>query len=94
MPEVDNEVRKEFNEWLDGKPEVIKEMAVILKPWNKYRLKQTGQHCSICSYNEDGTVTVNVDGHDNDVLGAMNKMVTTQVFGIYPNDLEALDVDA
>ncbi len=90
MPEIDDKTQKEFNEWLNGRPEVIKEMAAKLKPWNRYRLKQTGQHCTLYSYSEDGTVTINVNGHDSEALDAINNMTQVRVFGINPDDLELL----
>jgi len=86
----DDEVKKEFNEWLEGRPEVIQKLAEKLKPWFRYRLKPTGQHCLLYSYSEDGTVTITVDGHDSEWLDKMNKMMPINVFGISPDDLEIL----
>jgi len=80
----------EFEEWLKDRPEIIKTMAGKLKPWFRYRLKTTGQHCNLYSYSENGTVTIEVNGHDSEVLDAINKMIPIGVFGINPDDLEVL----
>lgn len=42
------------------------------------------------SYSEDGTVTVTVDGHDSEILDAMNSAMPINVFGISADDLEVL----
>ncbi len=84
------ELEQNLQEWLSGRPEVIKEMAEKLKPWERYRLKPTGQHCTLYSYSENGTVTITVGGHDSEPLDAMNKMTLINVFGIDPNELELL----
>ena len=81
---------KEFNDWMDGKPKIIKDMADKLKPWLRYRIKSTRQHCDIYSYSEDGTVTVTVNGHDSKILNEMNKAIQVNVFGINPIDIEEL----
>ena len=91
MTEISNEAKKEFEEWLDGRPDVIQKMAVSLKPWFRYRLKPTGQHCSLYSYFEDGTVTITVDGHDTEALDMVNKVMPVNVFGISPDDLEIIE---
>lgn len=65
---AETEQEQALNKWLEGRPDVIVDMAAKLKPWLRYRVKQTGQHCSLCSYSENGTVTVTVDGHDNSKL--------------------------
>lgn len=82
----------EFNEWLKDRPEVIKKMAEKLKPWLKYKLKTTGQHCTIYSFSEDGTVTIYIDGHDDEVLNKINQLIAIKVFGIDPDDLEVIEL--
>jgi hypothetical protein len=84
------ELEIEFNEWLKDRPEIIKLMAEKLKPWLRYRLKTTGQHCNLYSYSEDGTVTVTVNGHDSEILNHMNELIEVNVFGVSPDDLEPL----
>lgn len=81
----------ELEEWLDGRPEIIKELANKLPPWHRYRIKQTGQHCHIFSYLENGTVVVTVNGHDSQFLDAANQAMPFTVFGIDQNDLKIID---
>tara|TARA_R100000655_G_scaffold96594_1_gene139145 strand:- start:2402 stop:2767 length:366 start_codon:yes stop_codon:yes gene_type:complete len=85
--ELHEDAQLAFNEWLVDKPKKIKDIAKKVKPWFRYRIKETGQHCTVVSYFEDGTLKVNVDGHDLEVLDVMNQV---NVFGINPDDLEAL----
>ena len=80
----------EFKEWLKDRPQIIKELAEKLPPWNEYRIKKTGQHCQIYSYSEKGTITVIVNGHDDKFVNAINKAVQTKVFGISPENLEII----
>lgn len=82
------EKEAELKEWLIGRPEVIKKMAGQLKPWINYRIKQTGQHCTLEAYAEDGTVRVVVNGHDYEPQNGINKLYRFDVFGIKPSDLE------
>jgi len=86
MTEQDNML----NEWLTGRPQAVKDMAYKVKPWYLYRLKPTGQHCSIYSYSEDGTVTISIEGHDSEALDTVNKIIGFNVFGIEPQDLEII----
>lgn len=55
---------------------MIQEMAKKYPPNLLYRLKDDGNRCTLYSYSEDGTVTVNITGEYN--LVAFNR----QVFGI------------
>lgn len=82
--------QKDFEDWLDGRPEVIKEMAATIKPWHRYRVKTTGQRCTLYSFSEDKTVTIEVDGHDSAILNAINRLLPMKVFGVNPDDLELL----
>jgi len=84
------EIEHAFTEWLRDRPEVIKKMAEKFKPWFNYRVKSTGQHCNLYSYSEDGTVTVQINGHDNDFLDSINEMLPMGVFGVNPEDLEVI----
>ncbi len=83
-------MKKEFNDWLSTRPEIIKKMGEKWPPWNRYRLKTTGQHCYLCSYSEDETVTITIYGHDTSALDAMNQMLPRNVFGVNPEDLEII----
>ena len=82
---------KEFDIWLQDRPEVIQTMARKYPPWFHYRLKPTGQHCELYSYSEDGTVTVGIIGHDKEMLNQVAQVTRLGVFGIDPNDLEILE---
>ena len=84
------DAQQALNEWLSDRPQEIKDLAEKVKPWFRYRIKETGQHCTLVSYFEDGTLKVNVDGHDSEALDMMNKIVQVNVFGISPESLEVL----
>ena len=79
-----------FKEWLVDRPQVIKDLADKLPPWNRYMIQGTGQYCSVVSYFEDGTVTVRVDGHRLEGLDAVYNELPIKVFGILPLDLIAI----
>ena len=66
-----NEEKAAFEVWLEGRPEVIKDMAHKYPPWKRYRIKSTGQECVLYSYSEAGTVTVDAEGlvFDHRVFG-------------------------
>lgn len=75
-------------EWVKGRPPVIQAMCERFPPGRLYRLKPTGQRVTMHSYNESGTVTVEITGEYN--LVDFNR----QVFGINPDDLEECDLPA
>ena len=81
-----------LEEWLKDRPQSIKDTARSSPPWNRYRLTKTGQHGTIRSYSEDGTVSMEFYGHDSPDLAAINEMTHVVVFGIDPADLEPLGV--
>ena len=81
----------DFNKWLEGSPKVIRELGEKITPFVRYRIKSTGQHCSIVSYFEDGTLRVNVDGHESPLLDEINNSIQVGVFGIKPDDLEPIE---
>ncbi len=64
---------------------MVRAIAERLPPWNLYRMKSTGQRCTIAAIAEDGTVRVDVTGEFNLI------MFGRSVFGIDPNDLEVCD---
>ena len=80
-----------LEKWLEGRPDSIKKLARTIGPWDRCRLKDTGQHGWIYSYFEDGTVAVRVDGHDNEARNIICKQLPIIVFGIPPEDLEVLE---
>lgn len=73
-------------EWLATRPAIVQALAARLRPDTLYRLRGSGHRCTLYSYNENGTVTVTVDGRFNRVLFGRN------VFGISPEDLEECDL--
>jgi hypothetical protein len=80
--------KEEFNEWLKDKPQSIKDLGGKLKPWVKYRIKATGQHCIIKSYDENGTVMVAVTGHDDEFLDMKYLAQPMRVCGVKSDELE------
>ena len=68
----------EFKEWFDSRPESIQAMIKANPPWFHYTLKTTGKECTLHSYSEDGTVTIDTE----DTWG-----IEYSVFGIKPEDL-------
>jgi hypothetical protein len=80
------EINPDAQEWIDGRPKVIKAMIAKTPPNLLYRLKPTGQRVTIYSYSEAGTVTVLVSGQYN--LTDYER----RVFGVNPDDLEECDL--
>lgn len=84
-------MQKEFSEWLEGRPKVIKQLAAKVQPWHRYKIKETGQYCNVYAYYEDGTVAVQINGHDGEMLNTMYSMMRQNVFGVNPDSLEMLE---
>jgi hypothetical protein len=83
--EMSTEEQREWDAWVAERPSIVQELAQRF-PWNiLYRMKSTGQRCTIVSYNEDGTLRVFVSAKYNFVL------FEREVFGIHPDDLEETD---
>jgi len=82
---------EEFSEWLKDKPQSIKDLGDKIKPWNKYRIKPTGQHCRIDVFDENGTVGVVVVGHDEEFLNMKYSQQNMGVCGVSPNELELIN---
>jgi hypothetical protein len=78
--------RRGWDDWVASRPPVVRELARRLPPTRLYRLKVSGHRCTIHSYSEDGSVTVNVTGDYNRVLFGR------RVFGIPPDGLEECDL--
>ena len=76
---------EEFEEWVEERPECIKEMIKKYPPNLLYRLKTANQRVTIYSYAENNTMTVTVSGDYNLIDFERN------VFGIKPEDLEECD---
>lgn len=77
---------REWNQWLNGRPQVIQDLAARFPPWKLFRLKDSGHRVVPYSFNEDGTLTVTVLGKFNFVAFDRN------VFGIDPADLDECDL--
>ena len=76
----------EWEEWVNTRPAVVKDLCLRYPPNKLYRIKTTGQRVTIHSYAEDGTVTVDVTGEFNRVI------IDTQVFGVAATHLVECDV--
>ena len=76
-----------FEEWLEGRPQIIRAMAASHPPDKKYRLTTTGQIGFLHSYSEDGTVTLNFPEEWNPQQLDGGR----RVFGLNPADLEVSD---
>ena len=87
-------VRAQFKRWLAGRPGAVRAMARTLKPWNVYRIKETGQHCQIVAFSQNSTVRVDVIGHDDEFRAQMERLCPVQVFGIKPASLEPVTPNA
>ena len=78
--------------WVAERPDNVRAIAERFEPWSLYRMKSTGQRCTVYSFGEqeDGkvTLTVNVTGDFNVVI------FDRQVFGIDPEDLEPCELPA
>jgi hypothetical protein len=79
------ELDEEDHEWINSRPDCVREMCRICPPNKLYRMKSTGQIVTLCSYNENGTVTVTVGGAFNAVI------IERDVFGVDIFDLEECD---
>lgn len=76
----------DWNLWVDDLPAEMREGVRAKPPWLLYRHAATGQRVTICSYAEDGTVTMAVGGEYNLVSFERN------VFGVPITALEECDL--
>lgn len=74
-----------MEEWLATRPKVIQDMAKLCPPDRLYRMS-SGHRCTIYSYSEDRTVTVEVTGEFNRVVFGR------RVFGIPVDELVECDL--
>lgn len=81
-----HEISREQAEWIEERPQVIKDLIEKVPPNRLYLLKQSGHRVFPYSYSEDGTVTVCVSGEYN--MLSFERLV----FGIAPDDLEECDL--
>ena len=84
--EFTSDQQRDWDEWLDSRPEVIRHLALKFPPNRLFLLKSTGQKVSPVSYNESGTITVLVSGDFNLVS------FERRVFGVAPEDLEECEL--
>lgn len=78
-----------WEEWVSSLPPADQELCRRYPPDRLYLLKPTGQRVVLFSYNENGTVTVDVSVQWNSMFGVF---FDTRVFGINPSDLEECDL--
>lgn len=76
-----------FDEWVASRPPVIQEM-IRLKPPDRLYLMNSGHRCTIYSYAEDRTVTVDVTGEYNCIF------FSRHVFGVSIDSLTECDLPA
>ena len=79
---------KAYARWCKKRPAGVRELAERFPPWELFRIKSTGQRCTVAAVSENGTVRVDVTGEFNQVL------FDRSVFGISPDDLEPCDLPA
>lgn len=85
---LSKEQRNIWNDWVETRPPLIKELCARFVPNRLYLLKTTNQRVVIGSYSEDNTLTVYVAKEFNP-----GRLFTGQgVFGIKPDDLEECDL--
>ncbi len=83
--EINNEA---WEEWILERPECIHDLCRRFPPNILYKLNGSGNRVTVCSYNEAGTLTVDVSGEYNSVT------FERQVFGVKPEDLTECDLPA
>lgn len=79
-----------FNEWLDSRPEHLREIIARFPPWALFRMRDTGHRVTIYCVSEhgDGSVSLVVD-----VTGRFNFVaIERRVFGIDPDNLEPCEL--
>jgi hypothetical protein len=79
-----------WNQWITSRPKIIQELAEQFSPEYLYTLKTTGSRVYIYAYNEDGTMTVDVDPTYN-ADRIVDTMFPRRVFGIKREDLERIE---
>lgn len=92
ITEPTEEKLKEIQEWLKDRPQIIKDLCEKIPPYKLYEVK-TG-NCDKCltkkvtiySYQEDGTITVNLSRNFNIIKEDLN------VFGMFPEELIECDL--
>lgn len=83
------EQQASWDQWVASRPANVRAVAENFDPWSLYRIKATGQRCTLVSFGEadDGSVTLAVA-----VTGEHNlTMFDRKVFGLNPHDIEPCD---
>jgi hypothetical protein len=78
-------IDKEFREWLETRPQSVKDLAAKYHPYATYRYKIENKLCTLYSYRENGTVVITI--FDEVSLKAIER-----VSDVNPEDLEECDV--
>jgi len=78
--------KKQWNDWVKTRPKVIQKLCERFPPDKLYQILGHGHRATIYSYEEDGTMTVNVTGEYNLVV------CDRQVFGVKPSDIKECDL--
>lgn len=80
-----------FNVWKATLPPSVLPLIAKLPPNKVYKFINSGKHCYMISYEENGTVTVEKTGHGGGLAqiskGLALAIDTNQVFGVSPDDL-------
>jgi hypothetical protein len=84
--EWSEEQKKVWDEWVNSRPDVVKELCLKFPADRLYRIKDSGDRGTIHSYDEDGTMTLIIDGTYSQVIFPKN------VFGLNPEDIEECDL--
>lgn len=95
MPEIKEEIEKRhqmLDDWLQDRPQIIKDLADKISPFKTYVVKETGQLGTVYSFSENGTLTLNITGHKDKFRDAMEKLIPLRVFGFRPEDLEEYEL--
>lgn len=81
----------EWERWLATRPPHVAVVARRLPPWQRYRLKSTGQCAAVLSYSEGGTVVAQCWRDDPPTRVAWfaehwAQITSRTVFGLDPDD--------
>lgn len=82
-----------WEEWVATRPQKVQDVARKFPPWHTYRVKATGQHAQVVSYDEpaDGsevTLKVNVWRPEFPPGEVASELFQRTVFGVHASDLE------
>jgi len=78
--------KKIWEEWVESRPVEIQKLCRKFPPDRLYKIKNSNHKVTIISYNESGSMNVDVSGEYNLIV------FERQVFGIEPDNLEECDL--